>query len=79
MSFFIHNLSIVNVVVNFSSSVGQFLTNLAQSIFGCWRFRFVEVKGHAFPRGDNKEIVKLHYPNLKNLASSPAPLGQSGT
>ena len=37
----------------------QFQPNLAKSIFSWWGF--LRMKGHAlFPRGDNKEIAKIH-------------------
>ena len=56
--------------------LGQFQPNLAQSIL--WRegFNFLQMKGpRPFPRGDNYEIRKIHWWNLKK-SSSPEPLSK---
>ena len=46
--------------------VGQFQPNLAQSILGWRGIKFVQMKGHApFQRGDNSEIVNIHWKLLK--------------
>ena len=45
--------------------LGQFQPNLTQSILGWWGFNFVQMKGpRPFPRGDNKEIAKIHWQTL---------------
>ena len=78
----------------FSSSsqkpLGQFQTNLAQSILGWRGFKFVQTwhktsscigiqvcsnEGPcSFPRGENNETAKIHWRKIENLFS-PEPLG----
>ena len=54
----------------FSSSslepLGQFQPNLAQSILGWMRFKFVQMND-PFSRGYNYKKAKIHWRNLKNL------------
>ena len=75
MSFSDQNLSIVRrcrrrKLFTFSSSspepLGHFQPNLAQSILGCMGFQVCSNEGPCpFSRGDNYEIVKIHWRNLK--------------
>ena len=60
------------ILFTFSSSsqepADQFQSNLAQSILKCWGLNFFSNEGlRLFPRGDNYEIAKIHWRNLKIL------------
>ena len=70
MSFSDQNLSVVRrgrrcrKLFTFSSSspepVGQFQSNLAQSILGLRDSNLFNEGPRSFPRGDNYEIAKIH-------------------
>ena len=52
----------------FSRTTGPILTKFDNSILRRSEFKFVHIKGHVLsPRGDNYEISKIHWLNLKNL------------
>ena len=57
-------------LVTFSSSspdpLSKFQLNLALSILGYKGIFFSNERPHAFPRGDNKYVAKIHQQNLKS-------------
>ena len=52
----------------------QFQSNLAQSILGWREFKFVQMKGPAFPREDNYKIAKIHWQILKIFSRTTWPI-----
>ena len=68
----------VSKLFTFSSSSSpeppsQFQPNLAKSFFGWRGFKFIQMKG-PFIRGDNYEIAKMHWWNLKNFYRTTGPI-----